>query len=184
MDIQAKHQKAMHAEVEMTAICSYLYFPLKLLLWIVVTHLFLTGWMFHISFIPVLSALQWLSWKRGELFLSLTDQMSYEDFSDSCVLLQRELFDFSLCSCSWLGCFCCSFQGPWGLNQGTAFLVQGFLSWAFSWWDNLGSDSTDIKKKKKFVCFATPQVFLSPLVAAFKTTDISLGFCFQRFFLL
>lgn len=51
----------MHAEVEMTAICSYLYFPLKLLLWIVVTHLFLTGWMFHISFIPVLSALQWLS---------------------------------------------------------------------------------------------------------------------------
>lgn len=61
MDIQAKAQKLMHAEMEMTAICSYLYFPLKLLLWSVVTHQFLTGWMFHISFIPVLSALQWLS---------------------------------------------------------------------------------------------------------------------------
>lgn len=41
------------------------------------------------------SALQWLSWERGELFKSLTDQMSYEDFSDSCVLLQWKLFDFS-----------------------------------------------------------------------------------------
>lgn len=37
------------------------------------------------SFIPVLFALQRLLGKRRELFQSLIDQISYEDFSDSCV---------------------------------------------------------------------------------------------------
>lgn len=59
-----------------------------------VTHLFLAGWMLHIP-----SSLCYLlcsgCHEKGELFQSLTDQMSYEDFSDSCVLLQWELFHLS-----------------------------------------------------------------------------------------
>lgn len=88
------------------------------------------------------------------------------------------------CSRSWLGCFCCSFQGPCGLSQDTTFLVQGFLSWAFSWRHNLVTYLIQQILKEKVMCFATPQVFLSPLVTVFKTAGISLGFCFQRFFLL
>lgn len=88
------------------------------------------------------------------------------------------------CSRSWLGCFCCSFQGPCSLSQDTTFLVQGFLSWAFSWCHNLVTYLIQQILKEKVMCFATPQVFLSPLVAVFKTAGISLGFCFQRFFLL
>lgn len=59
-----------------------------------VTHLFLTGWMLHIP-----SSLCYLlcsgCHEKEVLFQSLTDQMSYEAFSDSCVVLQWELFDFS-----------------------------------------------------------------------------------------
>lgn len=58
-----------------------------------VAHLFLTGWMLHIP--SSLCYLLCSGYRERELFQSLIDQISYEDFSDSCVLLQQELFPFS-----------------------------------------------------------------------------------------
>lgn len=133
------------------------------------------------SFIPVLSALQRLPGKRVISISCRSDKLWRLQwlvcyFSRSCFLLVP-------CSCSWLDCFCCSCKGVWGLNQGTTFLVQGFLSWTFSWHHSLGFWFSEYLKKKPFMCFATPCISLSPLVAVFKMAGISLGSGFQKFLL-
>lgn len=147
-----------------------------------VTHLFLTGWMLHIPSSLCYLLCSGCHEKEVSYFNLLqirwvmrTSMTHVCYFSGSSLILVP-------CNCSWLGCFCCSFQGPWGLNQGTTFLVQGFLSWAFSWCHNVGSGSLDIKKK---VCVLPhDRIFESRLVAVFKTAGVSLGFCFQRVLLL
>lgn len=126
------------------------------LLWSMVTHLFLTGWMLHIP-----SSLRYLlcsvCHEKEESYFNLLQirWVMKTSVTHVCYFCGSSLILIP-CNCSWLGCFCCcSFQGPWGLNQGTTFLVQGFLSWAFSWCHNLGSDTADIFKKAFAFCHTT-----------------------------